>query len=175
MSPAGKELGATVDRYVTDNNRRGRTALVALLIGVVATGVSVPLVIAQIEGLVRLAGGLTGLLCSAGVVGLWLGITRGFGYFDRRGETFTLCEGGLVHDYAGKTRVIAWDEIAEAEDCGTDSTLNRALGRDVYCPIKLKGGGKVIITGLTQDALLLADAVEQAVHEGIRPSLPGKA
>jgi hypothetical protein len=182
MAPE-RELGAFVGRFETDNMRRGLVALAGLLLGVVITGLGIVFyaIVDEAAGKMPSGGASDPLLLPCAVFGVGLGLLLAGGLFgwqfaSRRGEVFMLYEGGLVREYAGRTRIIEWDEIAKADNNKNvkDNAFSRALGGDVSCLIKLKDGGKVVITGFTANAANLAKTVEIAVRDGIRPNQPGK-
>jgi hypothetical protein len=164
-----RALGKLVGRYPTDNGRRGRVALWALVVGVPVTAVGVPMMISAFENVpddqVRRPGYLAGLVLGVGLVGLWVGLTAGLAYLRRHGEEFMVREGGLVYRRTGLTRAVPWEAIASVKNSGEPFALWRVMGRDVQCRIRLRRGqgGSLRVTGFTQDAKALVDTVSREV------------
>jgi hypothetical protein len=174
---AEQDLGAVIERYETDHRRRRGIAVVGVPLGAVVTCLGV-LMIALIGGPDEVGGSTVfpGLVCGFGLSVLGAGIWQGLLSVTRPGEVFTLHEGGLVHAYAGKSWAVGWDEMAKVSDRGNENVVHRALGWDFYYRIKLRSavGGRraVVITGLTEDAMWLGEAVRQAVEDGAHPKPP---
>ncbi|SFC16385.1 hypothetical protein [Streptomyces aidingensis] len=170
---AEKALGALVGRYETDNRRRGTVALIALLVGLAATAVTVPVVIETFDSAGAQggtgSGRLAGLLGGVALLGLWGGISRGSQYLRLHGEVFHLREGGLVHRRTGETRVIPWSQIRGVRDRGQSNFVSRPLGWDVHCTIRVRGGRRLLITGFTPGAERLVAAVDAAARQGVPP------
>jgi hypothetical protein len=168
-----KALGDFVRRHEVDNARRGRVAAGGLAVGVAASIIAVPLLIAtfeRTEGVMR--GLLPGLVLGVALVGLWAGIANGVRYLSRNDETFRVREGGLVYSYAEKTRIIPWDDIENVQDNGQENALWRSLGWNVNCRIKIKTGGRLHVSGYFHDARGLVDTMQAAVNRGVRPRPP---
>lgn len=175
ISAREKELGAFIRRHKVDNGRRGITAGVALLVGLAAGGISVPVLISafQATGTGGPSRGLfPGLLLGLALICLWAGVTHGLRYVTRTDEVFRVREGGLVYEHAAGTHIIGWDEIVKLRDYGQDNALSRALGWDVHCVIKARDGGRVRVSGFTEDAQGLVLAAALAVNHGVRPTPP---
>lgn len=167
MIPGEDELGGFVGRYVTDAGRHGKVAIVTLPIGVAALAAAVPVVVQTFEE--AGSGTFAGLLLGVALVCLWSGITNGWRYAQRHGETYVLREGGLVHRGTGSSRVIPWTDIRQVSDIGQPGALGAAMGWDVHCRIRLRTGGRLLLTGFTAGAPELARTLQLAVHEGVRP------
>lgn len=166
-------LGTVVQRYETDDGKRGRTALVALLIGLAALAVGIPVTISSFEQVATGSVTASGLVLGLALVCLWAGVSNGLRWANQHGEVFTVREGGLTHYRAGRTRHIPWEDIATVKDQGQDNFLSRSLGWGVHCHVKVKDGGRrLLISGFTQDAEDLVATVTQAVHDGVRPRPP---
>ncbi|PXY31408.1 hypothetical protein [Prauserella muralis] len=164
------DLGALAGRYETDNGRRGRHALVLLLLGLVVTPVSVILVLPAYGNSLVGDDVLPSVLLGCGGGLLLMGAWQGVLFLTRAGEAFELYEHGLVQVYGGKRRVARWDDVTGITDNGKDTALARALGGNVNVQVKLAQGRGVVITGLTEDAEHLALAVRRAVEDGARPT-----
>ncbi len=164
------ELGALVARYESDNGRRGRMALVLLLLGLVGTPLSVVLAMPAYNN--SAAGDdvvpsvLIGCAVGAVIMGSWLGWL----FLTRSGETFELRVDGLVHAYRGKRRVARWEHIVRLTDTSKDTALARMFGGDVSLQLKLEHGKPIHITGIVDNAEHLAMAVREAVENDNRPS-----
>lgn len=159
---AERVLGRFVSNHPTDNGRRGKVALVALVIGLAATAAGIPVAIAAFkenEG-TQLAGVVLGL----GLLGLWAGVSSGLRTLQRHGEQFQLREGGLVYRRTGETRLIRWADIRKVTERGQDNAISRAAGWDVHCVLRIKGGRKLLLSGFTEDAAGLAYTIQRAVH-----------
>lgn len=113
-----EELGTLVRQYETDNSRRRATALIALLLGVIALAVAILLFVVGLgQEPVRIGPFIIGgFVAGFAVVCLVAGVTDGVRCLRWPGEAFRVYENGLVHDYAGQSRTIGWDEIADAQD-----------------------------------------------------------
>ncbi|MQA06206.1 MAG: hypothetical protein GEV07_26975 [Streptosporangiales bacterium] len=168
------DLGALVRRHETDNARRGRTAVLALAIGVVGLGlVGTLFVLAGPPRVVNVA--IAGVVLGVPALCLWRGVVDGIRCYTRRAESFSVYEGGLVYAYAGHTRVIGWADFASVVNdgrdnvatrgLGKDTRFSRFLGRDVHCRVQLRDGTRFRITGFTRDAAQLADGLSRAVYE----------
>ncbi|MFF5986695.1 hypothetical protein [Prauserella flavalba] len=171
------ELGAVLGRYPTDTRRRRRIALVATPLGAVTAtaGLLMMLLVAGNDPAAAMIfpAFATGFGLSALCVGLWqarLAATR-------TGEVFTLYQGGLGQSYAGTSWAVGWGDIARVKDNGRDTAFQRALGLDVHYRIALRspvdGRRSVTITGLTHDAVGLAEAVRQAASAYPSPEVHG--
>lgn len=171
MVVADEQLGAFIERYETDNHRRGVRALAALVGGVLVTGLGMVMFVP-----LRAGGGeppagaefVPAVVLGCGLGSVLMGVLQGLRFFKRTDETFLLYEDGLVHTWSGRTQVIRWDDIAKVVDSGKDSMIARAMGGDVNCVISLKPGGRVVITGFTEYADRLAGAVEAAAARQAR-------
>jgi hypothetical protein len=160
---AERALGRFVRNYPTDNGRRGKVALLALIIGLAGTAAGIPLTIAVFDD----GGGSSqaaGLALGVGLVGLWAGITSGLRTLRRHGEIFQLREGGLLYRRTGETRMIRWEDIRKINDRGQNNAVSRAAGWNVHCVLRVTDGRSLLITGFTEDAAELAHAVQRAVH-----------
>ncbi|TKG72779.1 hypothetical protein [Prauserella endophytica] len=171
------ELRAVLGRYPTDNRRRRRIAILATPLGAVAgcLGMLMMLLIAGNEPASAMVfpAFVTGFGLGALFAGLWqarLAATR-------TDEVFTLYQGGLGHAYAGTSWAVSWSDIAGVKDNGRDTAFQRALGLDVHYRVALRSpvGGRrsVTITGLTHDAVGLAEAVRQAASACSSPEVHG--
>lgn len=171
---AEQDLGAEIARYETDNRRRRRIFAVWVPLGAFVLCLGA-LMIVVIGGPDEVGGAtvVPGLVCGLGVSAIGAGLWQGLLSVIRPGEVFTLYEGGLVHAYGGRSLAVGWSEMAKVTDRGSDNPLNRAWGWDVYYRIKLGSavGGRrvVVVSGLTEDALWLGEAVRAAVQDGVRP------
>lgn len=173
------ELGAVLRLYPTDNGRRARNALVALVIGAAClTLFGTLFFISGGPALVNVAA--AGLAVGVPALCLWRGIVDGVRCYTRRGESFSVHEGGIVHRFANHTRVIGWSQfrsvVIDGKDnvasrgLGHDTWFSRALGRDVHCRVQLADGTRFRITGFTRWAQDLADALSAAVYDGTPPA-----
>ncbi|WP_249124944.1 hypothetical protein [Saccharopolyspora erythraea] len=159
-------LGALVDRFAVDGVRRGRIAATLLLLGLVTTVLFVVLAIPTYANSVTGDDVVPSVGLGAGVGLLLLGGWQGWLSLARRGESFQLHEGGLVHSYRGReVRAVRWDDIADITDHAKDTALARLLGGDVNCRIKPTEGKAVVITGLVDGAEYLVAAVRRAVQD----------
>ncbi len=162
------ELGAYVERYDTNNRRRGLVALAAAVVGLfVATFGAVTFLI--VDAGPNGAGGnatIPGLVVGCGLGLVVLGFWRGWQFAVRRGEVFTLYEGGFVHTFGGTTTVVPWQAIASVTNGGKNSFFARTFGNDVNCVVKLADGRNVTVTGFTEGACLLAYSLGQAAGRG---------
>ncbi|EQD84308.1 hypothetical protein A8924_4759 [Saccharopolyspora erythraea NRRL 2338] len=164
-------LGALVDRFAVDGARRVRIAAVLLVVGLVTTVLFVVLAIPAYANSVTGDDVVPSVGLGAGVGLLLLGGWQGWLSLARRGESFQLHEGGLVHSYSGReVRAVRWDDVADITDHAKDTALARLLGGDVNCRIKPTGGKAVVITGLVDGAEHLVSAVRRAVED--RPPHP---
>ncbi|GCD97902.1 DnaJ C-terminal domain-containing protein [Embleya hyalina] len=162
ITDAERELGAFIRNHPTDNARRGRVAVVALLVGLTLAAVAVPSTISvftEDPG----AAQFVGLLWGGALIGLWGGISGGLRTVRRHDEVFVLREGGLVCRWTGGLRVLPWTAIRCVADHGQRHILARAMGWDVHLVLRLRGGGRLVLTGYTQDADRLAARIEAAV------------
>jgi hypothetical protein len=169
VTSAERALGGVVRRYEADDGRRGRTALVSLIIGIAAAAVGIPATIATFDQ--GADGSFAGLVLGIALVFLWAGITQGLRWTNRHGEMYTVREGGLTYHCTGESRVIPWEDIEKVDDRGQDNVISRPLGWDVHCRIKVKNGRRLLISGFTKDAAHLARTLQLAVNQGIRPAL----
>jgi hypothetical protein len=170
---AEQQLGEVIRRYETNNGRRGRLAVIAVLTGISIGGLGVVMLIIVDDSPQIAAGAIPSVIIGIGLGLLLVGIWLGWLFLTRSGEAFTVHEGGLVHAYAERSRAITWGEIAEVVDQGKDTVPARVLGGDVSCRIKLNNGGRaLVITGHTRDAGHLVETVRQAALHDVRPTPP---
>jgi hypothetical protein len=165
---AEAELGAVRGTYRTDNRRRGWLSAILLLTGVPTTVLSVMfwVVVDERSGKVRTAGdplllptGLVGLSLGLLLTGVWIGIW----FLTRRGEVFQLHENGLRYTRVNHSQVVTWADVDLVESRpGKDTALARWAGGDFSGTIRLAGGGKITINGLTQDARELVRHIQAA-------------
>ncbi|MDT0268287.1 hypothetical protein RM844_18555 [Streptomyces sp. DSM 44915] len=173
MEHAGWEhtLGARVREHPTDNARR-RTAVVwSLLVGVVGVAAGVPILLATFDHDDSTTGSnvLPGSVLGIGLVGLGFGVARLVDLLRGEGEVFVRYQGGLVHRRAGQERVIRWADVASVRQRKTRAPLAYAMGNDIDLRVRLRDGGRLRITGYTQDAAELARPLLQAA-----PPAPGR-
>ncbi|MEG3627628.1 hypothetical protein [Streptomyces poriticola] len=159
---AERALGAFIRNHPTDNGRRGRVAVVALVAGVVLAAVAVPVTVAVFAG-EGTGTGLAGLLWGGAFIGLYGGISSGLRSLQRHGEVFVLRESGLVHRRTGETRVLPWTEVRSVVERGQNHALGRLMGWDVHLVIRIRGGGRLLLTGYTEDAARLSAVIRAAV------------
>jgi hypothetical protein len=154
--------------YPTNNRRRGWFAAILLLAGVPATVLAVVfwVVVDDRTGKVPTTG--DPLLLPSAVVGLGLGLLLtglwvGIWFLTHRREVFELHDNGLRYSRAGSSQIITWADVDRVvvRD-GKNTALTRWGGSDINCTIHLVGGGKITITGLTEDAGQLVRHVETA-------------
>ncbi|MFB6814553.1 hypothetical protein ACFCV8_08400 [Streptomyces sp. NPDC056347] len=164
---AERALGAFVRNHPTDNARRGRVAIVVLLIGLVAVGIAVPVTFAVFdqngEGTQ-----VAGLLWGAALIGVYGGVSNGLRTLRRHGEVFVLREQGLVYKRTGETRVLPWAEIRSTVERGQNHALGRLMGWDVHLVIRPRAGGRLLLSGYTEDAARLSGEIRAAVAAGAR-------
>jgi hypothetical protein len=159
---ATRALGQFVQNYPTDNGRRTKVAVIALLIGLAGTAAGIPLAVSAFND--GESGRASGLVLGIGLVGLWAGISNGLRVLRRHGEVYQLREGGLVYQRTGETRLIRWEDIRKVTERGEDNAISRAAGWDVHCVLRIKGGRKLLLSGFTEDAAGLAYTIQRAVH-----------
>lgn len=163
-------LGALIERYETDNHRRRSTAIAAIVVGLLVACLGVLLALPLWLGDREVTPGaqaVPALVIGAGLGGLLMGIVQGRRSLGRDGEVFALHENGLVHSYPGHTHAIRWEDVVKVTDSGRDTALARAFGSDVNCSIRVNDGTRVVITGFTDYADRLAEAVEEATARHI--------
>jgi hypothetical protein len=156
------ELGELTARSVTDNRRRGRIAMIIFLLGVVVTAIGVPMCVITYQNSVSTDDLVPSFVLGCGLGLLLMGGWMGRRYFAYSGEVFELYEGGIVHAYAGKRFPVSWAQIKKVASTGKDTALARAMGGDVSCRITTTEGRTILITGLTEGARDLAEAVTRA-------------
>ncbi|MEU5879086.1 hypothetical protein [Spirillospora sp. NPDC047279] len=172
---AEKALGTFVKRFETDDARRGGIGVGALLVGLLAALVSVPILIAIFAD--GEAGQLVAaLLLAVAIAGLWWGASCTRRYFMTPGEVFRVRELGLVYEHATQFRVIPWDQISHISHRGQNHWVGQMLGWDIYSVIKIKGGdgrkgGRLLVTGFTKDADLLVTLIQYGLEHGTVPPL----
>ncbi|MGW2848462.1 hypothetical protein [Streptomyces sp. NPDC001274] len=164
---AERALGAFIRNHTTDNGRRGRIAVVALLLGLVALGIAIPVTFAVFD---QNGTGteVAGLLWGAALIGVYGGVSSGLRTLRRHGEIFVLREQGLVYKRTGETRVLPWTEILGAVDRGQNHALGRFMGWDVHLVIRPWEGGRLLLTGYTEDAARLSGEIRAAVAAAAR-------
>ncbi|WP_343241825.1 PH domain-containing protein [Streptomyces sp. SID13588] len=159
---AERALGTFIRNHPTDNARRGRVAIGALLVGLVFAAVAIPVTIALFS-----EGGdgaqFAGLLWGGAFIGLYGGVSSGLRTLGRHGEVFVLREDGLVYRRTGETRVLPWTAVRGVVERGQDHALGRLMGWDVHLVIRLRDGGRLLLTGYTQDAARLTAEIQTAV------------
>lgn len=175
---AEHELGAVAGRFESDNSRRKRIFAVAVPVaGVIAGITGLLFIVLAGRGGSTMPVLLPALACGLSLGALGTGIWQGWLSRTRPDEAFTLHEGGFVYSYAGKSWAIGWDEITKVHAERRNNALYEALGADTRYRIKLRSavGGRraVVITGITEGAVLLGEAVRDAVHHGTRPQPDG--
>jgi hypothetical protein len=156
------DLGELTARYVTDNRRRGRVAVTTFLLGVLVTAVGVPMCVVAYENSASTDDFVPSVALGIGLGLLLMGGWVGRRYFAYSGEVFELYEGGFVHAYAGKTVPITWAQIKKVASTGKDTAFARAVGGDVSCRITTTDGRTILITGLTEGARDLTEAITRA-------------
>ncbi|MFE1291229.1 hypothetical protein [Streptomyces sp. NPDC058751] len=172
--PAGPDgLGPLISECGYDRERARRNAVGWLVVGVLGTGIGVPVTIAYIAA----AGNsgfspLPGVLLGIGLVGLWVGGTLLTRSVTRRAEVFRLHGGGLVHRRAGTERALPWPDIARVVYRENDRPTARLVGTDVHCVIHLKAGGRLRITGYHDNAHRVGSAAWRAVAKKEFPAGP---
>lgn len=159
------ELGAWEKRYPVDNGRRGRIAIVCLLLGVVVTPLSLLLAGQAYDTQAPGDDFVPSLLAGVGIGLLGVGCGVGWLFRARAGEAFDLHAGGLVHSYKNHRRAVRWSDITEVTDLGKDTALARLLGADVTVQLKLAQGRPITITALTAEATDLVAAVRRGVDQ----------
>ncbi|MFB7914980.1 hypothetical protein [Streptomyces sp. NPDC056061] len=159
---AERALGAFVRNHPTDNDRRGRVAIVVLLIGLALTGVAIPVTIAVFSSNGD-GTNFAGLLWGGAFLGVYGGVSNGLRALRRHGEVFVLREQGLVYRRTGETRVLPWTAIRGVVERGQDHALGRLMGWDVHLVIRPRDGGRLVLTGYTEDAARLSGVIRTAV------------
>ncbi|MFF2011247.1 hypothetical protein ACFVWY_19540 [Streptomyces sp. NPDC058195] len=159
---AERALGAFVRNHPTDNTRRGRVAICVLLIGLAVLGIAVPVTFAVFE---QNGEGtqVAGLLWGAALIGVYGGVSNGLRTLRRHGEVFVLREQGLVYRRTGETRVLPWTEIRGTVERGQNHALGRLMGWNVHLVIRPREGGRLLLTGYTEDAAQLSAEIRTAV------------
>ncbi|MET9859666.1 hypothetical protein ABZY93_10145 [Streptomyces smyrnaeus] len=166
---AERALGAFIRNHPTDNGRRGRVSIVALLVGLVFAVIAFPVTIAVFseDGS---GAPVAGLLWGGALVGLYGGVSSGLRTLRRHGEVFVLREDGLVYRRTGETLVLPWTAVRRVVERGQDHALGRLMGWDVHLVIRLRDGGRLLLTGYTKDAARLSAEIRAAV-----PATTGRA
>ncbi|MGW2179361.1 hypothetical protein ACWCXX_14950 [Streptomyces sp. NPDC001732] len=159
---AERALGAFIRNHPTDNTRRGRIAIGALLVGLAFLAVAVPVTIAVFSSNGDGAQ-FAGLLWGGALLGVYGGISNGLRTLQRHGEVFVLREEGLVYRRTGETRVLPWTAIRSLTERGQNHALGRLMGWDVHLIIRLREGGRLVLTGYTEDAPRLSAQIRAAV------------
>ncbi|MEU0936769.1 hypothetical protein [Embleya sp. NPDC005971] len=164
---AERALGTFLRNHPTDNGRRGWVAVVEILVGVALAAIAVPVTITvftdEPDGST-----LAGLLWGGALIGICFGLPNGLRVTTRHGEVFVLRQDGLVYRRTGETRVVPWTAIRRSADHGVNNALGRLMGRDVHMSIRVEGGGKLLLTGFTQDAAGLAATIRAACPQSRR-------
>ncbi|MER0429837.1 hypothetical protein [Streptomyces microflavus] len=159
---AERALGTFIRNHPTDNARRGRVAIGALLVGLVFSAVAIPVTVTLFS-----EGGdgaqFAGLLWGAALIGLYGGVSSGLRTLRRHDEVFVLRKDGLVYRRTGETRVLPWTEVRSVVERGQDHALGRLMGWDVHLVIRPRGGGRLLLTGYTEDAVRLTAEIQAAV------------
>ncbi|MFI5979454.1 hypothetical protein ACIBEA_01115 [Streptomyces sp. NPDC051555] len=136
---AERALGTFIRNHPTDNARRGRVAIGALLVGLIFAAVAIPVTVALFS-----EGGdgaqVVGLLWGGALIGLYGGVSGGLRALGRHGEVFVLRKDGLVYRRAGETRVLPWTAVRSVVERGQDHALGRLMGWDVHLVIRLRDG-----------------------------------
>ncbi|MGD9486055.1 hypothetical protein WDH52_22885 [Streptomyces sp. TRM70308] len=159
---AERALGAFIRNHPTDNSRRGRIAIVALLIGLTCAAVAVP-VTAAVFSEDGDGTQLAGLLWGGALIGLYGGISSGLRTLQRHGEVFVLREDGLVYRRTGETRTLPWTGIGSVVQRGQNHALARLMGWNVHLVIRPRTGARLLLTGYTENAARLATEIETFV------------
>ncbi|MFI8437387.1 hypothetical protein ACIGJO_27335 [Streptomyces sp. NPDC079020] len=162
VGEAERALGAFISSHPTDNARRGRVAISVLLVGLVFVAIAVPVTFAVFS---ENGDGtqFAGVLWGGAVIGVYGGVSNGLRTLRRHGEVFVLCEDGLVYRRTGETRVLPWTAIGSVVERGQGHALGRLMGWDVHSVIRIQGGGRLLLTGYTQDAARLAGVIRTSV------------
>lgn len=167
------EFGVLLGRYETDNRRRRRIAFVAVPVGAVAACIGVLMLLLVVDVSSGGASIFPSLVCGFGLGAFFVGLWQARLSATRSDEAFTLYQGGLVHSYGGRSWAVSWAEMADVKNNSRDTALNRALGTDIQYSVKLHapvdGRKSLTVTGLTHDAVRLAETVQQAALHGIPP------
>lgn len=170
------ELGALVSVFPIMRRRQWRTAVWASTIGVVVFVAALGMEFLDLSDSshdhVVPIGGFAVVISVAFFV-MVAGIGTGIRYLRHRDEEFRLHEGGVVHADADGTRTIVWNDIDDLEVRKDDGWGMRLLGRSMVVTVKVRGEHRVVITGLTQQAPVLLDAIRGAVYQGNRPRPAG--
>ncbi|MBB1254653.1 hypothetical protein H3146_14965 [Streptomyces sp. OF3] len=93
-----------------------------------------------------------------------------------RDEVFVLYQRGFTCRRGQNLRVIGWDEITKVRNHQEYATnrVRRMLGYDVWCRVRTRSHGTLLITGFTEDAAKLADTIERRFLQQSGPT-PGHA
>ncbi|MFE1317920.1 hypothetical protein [Kitasatospora phosalacinea] len=160
-----RQLGDVVSTHPTENGRRLRTAVGLLLLGVLGTGVGVPLCTAYLsaDSAPSFApGGILGI----GLASLVGGTVLALGARRDKGEVFVRHTRGLVHRRGGIERALLWTEVTSVSTTRPGrGTVAKLVGRDVACAIS-SPQGDMHFTGWTRGAAGLAAEIEGMVDRG---------
>ncbi|TDC10964.1 hypothetical protein E1265_30510 [Streptomyces sp. 8K308] len=162
-------LGRLVAEHPVVGPPNRRFARTALAVGVLGVAIGVPLLILGFSGESGSRSNfVVGLPLGIGLAGLllaWIGADGA--RRARDGEVFALHEGGLVHRRRGApTTEVPWSDIARVRDTGRAGLLfARHTGRDVDCRIRLRDGRRLRVTGFTDRAAALSEAIRAATAE----------
>ncbi|RBM19431.1 hypothetical protein DEH69_10680 [Streptomyces sp. PT12] len=159
-SATERALGRLLSKHRTDNRRRGRAALRALVPGALAVGASAVALAAGLPGYAA------GLLLAAGLVGAVRGTLLAVDHRRLGGEVFAVRERGAVHRRGGRVTAIPWRDIAAVRINDRARALRWLSGRDVVARVVLGGGRSLAITGFTHDALSLAHELAARADAG---------
>lgn len=149
-----RSMGKLLSKHTTDNRRRGRIALRALLGGTVATGAGAVTLVAS--GPVYLAAPLI----VVGLVALERGITYGLRYRRLGGEVFAVRERGLVYRRAGMMTAVPWQQIDDVAVPPGGSALLRPFGHEAACRVRLARGDVLRVSRFTSDGPSLVETIE---------------
>lgn len=160
-------LGEVVSTHPTENGRRTRTAVVLLVLGVLGTGIGIPLCSTYVNSSSQSGPSfLPGAVLGIGLAALAGGIVLALGARRSRDEVIVLHTGGIVLRQGGTAHTLLWaDVLSVSQEAPGRGALAALVGRDIECTLG-SAKGDITFTGWTRGAAELATAVRAAVQRG---------
>ncbi|MDT7784719.1 MAG: hypothetical protein QOF58_3138 [Pseudonocardiales bacterium] len=156
------ELGSLVERYETSNRRRAVKAALMMVIGLPLLGLGTFSLLIFMNDRAGANMAVSGAILGSGLGLVIFAIVFAVQAVWRRDEGFALYEGGFVHSWRDKSVVVRWGDIGTVMDIGKNTALARLLGGNIGCLVVLVGGGKIVINGFTDGAVVLAGRIREA-------------